>query len=33
MSLDGLTEAAVRGARWSEQLGTKPVVPPFPGRD
>ena len=33
MALDGLTDAAVRGARWSEQLGSKPVVPPFPGRD
>jgi hypothetical protein len=33
MALDGLTDAAVRGARWSEQLGSKPVVPAFPGRD
>jgi len=33
MALDGLTDAAVRGGRWSEQLGSKPVVPPFPGRD
>lgn len=33
MALDGLTEAAVRGGRWSEQLGAKPVVPPFPGRE
>jgi hypothetical protein len=33
MALDGLTDAAVRGARWSEQLGSKPVVPPFPGRE
>jgi hypothetical protein len=33
MALDGLTDAAIRGGRWSEQLGTKPVVPPFPGRE
>ena len=32
MALDGLTDAAVRGARWSEQLGAKPIVPVFPGR-
>ena len=32
MALDGLTDAAVRGGRWSEQLGAKPVVPAFPGR-
>jgi uncharacterized protein DUF4439 len=31
MALDALVEAAVRGARWSARLGTKPVVPPFPG--
>jgi len=32
VALDGLTDAAVRGGRWSQQLGTKPVVPAFPGR-
>jgi hypothetical protein len=31
-ALDGLTDAAVRGGRWSERLGTVPPVPPFPGR-
>ncbi|WP_084210860.1 ferritin-like domain-containing protein [Pseudonocardia acaciae] len=31
MALDALVDAAVRGARWSAQLDTKPVVPPFPG--
>jgi hypothetical protein len=31
-ALDALTDAAVRGAYWSGELGTKPVVPPFPGQ-
>jgi hypothetical protein len=30
-ALDGLSDAAVRGGRWSEQLGESPPVPPFPG--
>jgi hypothetical protein len=32
VALDGLTDAAVRGSRWAEQLGDKPAVPVFPGR-
>jgi hypothetical protein len=32
MALDGLTEAAVRGARWSGQLDDVPPIPVFPGR-
>lgn len=31
IALDGLTDSAVRGARWSDRLGTRPVVPQFPG--
>jgi hypothetical protein len=33
MALDGLNDAAVRGARWSQQLGSTPLVPVFPGRE
>jgi hypothetical protein len=32
VALDGLTDSAVRGARWSNRLASKPVVPQFPGR-
>lgn len=31
-AVDALIDAAIRGARWSAQLNTKPVVPQFPGR-
>ncbi|MBO0872596.1 MAG: DUF4439 domain-containing protein [Pseudonocardia sp.] len=31
MGLDALVDAAVRGARWSARLDSRPVVPPFPG--
>jgi hypothetical protein len=32
MALEGLTDAAVRGARWSGQLNPPAPIPPFPGR-
>ena len=32
IALDGLTDSAIRAAYWSDQLASKPVVPPFPGR-
>ncbi|MGQ0482141.1 MAG: ferritin-like domain-containing protein [Pseudonocardia sp.] len=31
VALDALTDAAVRGARWAGEAGTRPPVPPFPG--
>lgn len=30
-ALDGLTDAATRGARWAAKAGTRPLVPPMPG--
>jgi len=31
-ALDALTEGTVRSARWRALLGTRPAIPPFPGR-
>ena len=30
-ALDGLTDAATRGARWASRSGTRPLVPALPG--
>ncbi|MDQ2709279.1 MAG: ferritin-like domain-containing protein [Actinomycetota bacterium] len=30
-ALDGLSDAAIRAAYWSDRAGTRPVVSPFPG--
>ena len=30
-ALDGLTDAATRGARWAGRAGTRPLVPALPG--
>jgi len=32
VALEGLTDAAVRGAQWAARSETAPVVPTFPGR-
>lgn len=32
-AMDGLTDSAVRGARWTGLAGTRPTVPTFPGQD